>query len=114
MPTVFGNVSQSMKIAREEIFGPVAPIMKFSSEDEVLQLANDNTFALSASVWTKSLSRALAFVNGLEAGYVWVNNHMGLTSEQPWGGFKQSGFGKEGGVLSLQEYTQVKAVSIQL
>ena len=114
MPTVFGNVTQNMRIAREEIFGPVVPIMKFSSEDEVLKLANDSTFALSASVWTRNLSKALSFVNELQAGYVWVNDHMALTSEQPWGGFKQSGFGKENGALSLQEYTQVKAVSIQI
>jgi acyl-CoA reductase-like NAD-dependent aldehyde dehydrogenase len=114
MPTVFGDVTQNMKIAREEIFGPVALIMKFSSEDKVLELANDSAFALAASVWTKNLSKALTFVNELQAGYVWVNDHMALTSEQPWGGFKQSGFGKENGALSLQEYTQVKAVSIQI
>jgi len=114
MPTVFGNVTQNMKIARDEIFGPVVPIMKFSSEDEVLHLANDNTFALSDSVWTKNLSKSLTFVNELQAGYVWVNDHMALSSEQPWGGFKQSGFGKENGVLSLQEYTQIKSVSIQI
>jgi acyl-CoA reductase-like NAD-dependent aldehyde dehydrogenase len=114
MPTVFSEVTQNMKIAREEIFGPVVPIMKFSTEDEVLRFANDSTFALSASVWTKDLSKALTFVNELQAGYVWVNDHMALTSEQPWGGFKQSGFGKENGALSLQEYTQVKAVSIQI
>lgn len=114
MPTVFSEVTQNMKVAREEIFGPVVPIIKFSSEEQVLRFANDSTYGLCASVWTKNLSRALTFVNGLQAGYVWVNDHMALTSEQPWGGFKQSGFGKENSVLSLQEYTQVKAVSIQI
>jgi betaine-aldehyde dehydrogenase len=114
MPTVFSNVSQDMKIAREEIFGPVVPVMKFSSEDKVIELANDSIYALCASVWTKASSKALRFVNDLQAGYIWVNDHMALTSEQPWGGFKQSGFGKENSVMSLEEYTQVKAVSIQI
>jgi acyl-CoA reductase-like NAD-dependent aldehyde dehydrogenase len=114
MPTVFGEVGQHMKIAREEIFGPVVPILKFSSEDEVIGLANDSTYGLSASVWTKEITKALRFVNELQAGYVWVNDHMALTSEEPWGGFKESGIGKENGTLSLEEYTQLKAVSIQM
>ena len=114
MPTVFANVTQNMKIAREEIFGPVVPILKFSSDDEALAYANDSTYALCASVWTKNISTALRFVNELEAGYVWVNDHMALASDQPWGGFKQSGIGKENSAMGLEEYTQVKAVSIQL
>jgi len=102
-----------MKIAREEIFGPVACISRFSSEAEVLKAVNDNAFGLCASVWTKDSSKALNFVNQIQAGYIWVNDHMTITPEQPWGGFKESGFGKENSALSLQEYTQLKAVSIQ-
>ena len=113
-PTVFGNVKQHMKIAREEIFGPVACILKFSSEEEVLKSANDNKFALCASVWTKDMNKALTFTNEIQAGFVWINDHMSMTSEQPWGGFKESGFGKENSALSLLEYTQLKAVSIQI
>jgi len=113
MPTVFANVTQDMKIAREEIFGPVACISRFSSEAEVLKAVNDNAFGLCASVWTKDSSKALNFVNQIQAGYIWVNDHMTITPEQPWGGFKESGFGKENSALSLQEYTQLKAVSIQ-
>jgi acyl-CoA reductase-like NAD-dependent aldehyde dehydrogenase len=114
MPTVFSGVTQNMKIAREEIFGPVACIMKFSSEDEVIEAANDSEFGLCASIWTKTTSKAIRFANEIQAGFVWVNDHLLLTSEQPWGGFKQSGFGKDNSVMSLQEYTQVKAVSIQI
>ncbi len=114
MPTVFTNVAQNMKIAREEIFGPVACIMKFSSEDEVIALANDNTFGLCASVWTKTHSKAIRFANEIQAGFIWVNDHLSLAVEQPWGGFKQSGFGKENSLIGLHDYTQVKGVSMHI
>jgi acyl-CoA reductase-like NAD-dependent aldehyde dehydrogenase len=109
MPTVFTEVTQDMIIAKEEIFGPVACFLRFSSEDEVIDLANDGKFGLSASVWTKNAAKGVRFANALQAGTVWVNDHMGL-GDLPWGGFKESGFGKEGSVMGLEEYTQVKVV----
>jgi betaine-aldehyde dehydrogenase len=115
LPTVFTNVTQNMTIAREEIFGPVACFLKFSSEDEVIALANDNNFGLSASVWTKNMVKARKFANALQAGTVWVNNHMGdLEAGLPWGGFKESGFGKENDIMGQEEYTQVKIISVTL
>jgi acyl-CoA reductase-like NAD-dependent aldehyde dehydrogenase len=113
-PTDFTNITQQMTLAREEVFGPVACIMKYSSEDEVLDLANDNTFGLAASVWTTDFEKAMRFVNGLQAGCVSVNTHNpgpGIGR----GGFKESGFGKEaGGLIGLQEYTQQKGITVNL
>jgi acyl-CoA reductase-like NAD-dependent aldehyde dehydrogenase len=82
---------------------PVACFMKFSSEDDVLGLANDNTFGLSASVWTKNTARGIMVANALQAGTVWVNSHLDSlgNDELPWGGFKESGSGKEGSVMGL-------------
>jgi acyl-CoA reductase-like NAD-dependent aldehyde dehydrogenase len=114
MPTVFTNVTQNMKIAREEIFGPVVCIMKFSSNDDVLALANDNTFGLSASVWTKNMPKALQYANELRAGFVWINEHLVISPELPWGGFRESGFGKESSIYGLYEYTQLKVVYADL
>lgn len=114
VPTVFADVTQNMTIAREEIFGPVACLMRYSSEEEVLELANDNAFGLCASVWTENLAKATHFANELQAGAVCVNNHLGPPPEMPWGGFKESGVGKENGMIGLEEYTQLKVVAISL
>ncbi len=114
VPTVFGNVRQDMTIARDEIFGPVACLLKFSTDDEVIGLANDNTYGLCASVWTRNTARGLKLVNEIQAGFVWINDHLILSIEQPWGGVKQSGFGKENSSLGIEEYTQLKAISIEL
>ena len=113
MPTVFTGVTQSMTITREEVFGPVVGIHRFSSDEEVLQVANDTVFGLCASVWTKDYARALKLVNGLQAGTVWVNQHMNLSPETPWGGFKESGLAKEGGVIGPEGYTQLKLVYLK-
>ena len=113
MPTVFTGVTQNMKIAREEIFGPVVSILKFSSDEEVLAAANDSTFGLCASVWTRDLARGIRFVDSLQVGTVWVNQHMNLVAEFPWGGYKESGLGKESGVRGLEEYTQLKLVCLK-
>ena len=110
MPTVFTEVTQNMTIAREEIFGPVACFMRFSSEDEVIDMANDNIYGLCSYVCTKSLAKSLRFANALHSGSVRINTNMG--GGLPWGGFKQSGFGKEGFVMGLLEYTQVKSIVI--
>ena len=114
MPTVFGDVTQNMVIAREEIFGPVACILKFSSEEEAVKLANDSELGLCASVWTRSAARGVRLAGQIEAGFVWINDHLITSVEQPWGGVKQSGFGKENAFAGLQEYTQLKGISIDL
>ncbi len=113
MPTVFTNVTQNMKIAREEVFGPVVGFLKFSSDEEALEAANDSVFGLCASVWTRDVARGLKFVNELQVGSVWVNQHMNLVSEFPWGGYKESGLGKEGGLMGPEAYTQLKLVCIK-
>ena len=114
MPTAFTDVTMDMKIAREEIFGPVACIMKFSSEEDVLASANDNVYGLCASVWTKDVVKALNMANKLRAGTVYINDHITISPDMPWGGFRESGFGKENAVVGLQEYTQLKLIALEL
>jgi len=113
MPTVFASVTQNMRIAREEIFGPVACFIKFSSDEDVIKLANDSTYGLSASVWTRNTTKGIRFANEIQAGTIWINGDI-LGPEYPWGGYKQSGFGKENSILGLEEYVQVKAIFFDL
>jgi acyl-CoA reductase-like NAD-dependent aldehyde dehydrogenase len=113
-PTIFTGVTQNMIIAREEIFGPVAPIIKFSDKDDVVELANDNNYGLSASVWTKNAFKAIKFANELQAGFVWINDHAYNTAEMPWGGFKASGIGKDNSVHAFDEFSQLKTVFIDI
>jgi acyl-CoA reductase-like NAD-dependent aldehyde dehydrogenase len=112
-PTVFKDVKQDMKIAREEIFGPVVGFHKFSTDEQALEWANDSTFGLCGSVWTKDVARGLKLTNQMQVGSTWVNQHMNLLVETPWGGFKESGLGKETGVLGLEAYTQTKLVCVK-
>ena len=112
-PTVFTNLTPNMTIAREEVFGPVVGFFKFSSDEKALEAANDSVFGLCASVWTKDYARGLKFVNELQAGSVWINQHMNLVAETPWGGWKESGLMKEGGVLGPEGYTHMKYVCIK-
>jgi betaine-aldehyde dehydrogenase len=113
-PTIFTDVTQEMQIAREEIFGPVACMLRYSSEEEVLALANDNAFGLSASVWTRDVTKAVRFANDLQVGAVWINDHLTIAPEMPWGGFKESGIGKENSLVGLKEYTQLKLIAVNL
>ncbi|UJR26567.1 hypothetical protein I4U23_007888 [Adineta vaga] len=113
-PTIFSNVKDDMKIAREEIFGPVMSIFKFDSYDEVIKRANDTTYGLAAGVMTKDLARALQFVEQLEAGSVWVNQYRAIQFQAPFGDFKQSGVGRKLGRYGLEEYFEVKTVSIKI
>ncbi len=115
MPTVFSGITPKMTIAREEIFGPVACFMEpFSSDDEVIRLANDNVYGLSASVWTRNAPRGIRLANQIRAGAVWINDHMIIGAELPWGGYKESGYGRENGILGLEEFTQVKLISLNM
>ncbi|WP_462421473.1 aminobutyraldehyde dehydrogenase [Salinicoccus sp. Marseille-QA3877] len=109
-PTVITGVKQDDEIVQEEVFGPVVTVIPFSSEEEAYALANDSKYALSSSVWTTNLSRALTATKKIQAGTVWVNTHMVITSEMPHGGAKLSGHGNEQSIHSLEEYTQIKHV----
>jgi len=113
-PTVFADVNDDMKIAREEIFGPVMSIIPFKSVDEVVERANRTTYGLAAAVWTRDIQRAHAIANSVRAGTVWVNCYNILDTRAPFGGFKQSGIGRELGEYGLQQYTEVKTVTVKL
>jgi len=113
-PTVFADVRDEMKIAQEEIFGPVMSIIKFKDIDEVIQRANNTMYGLAAGVWTQDISKAHAIANNVRAGTVWVNCYDVFDAAAPFGGFKQSGIGRELGEYGLQQYTEVKTVTIKL
>ncbi|AGL84179.1 aldehyde dehydrogenase [Pseudomonas protegens] len=113
-PTVFDGVTNAMTIAREEIFGPVLSLISFDTEEEALQIANDSIFGLAAGVWTSNLSRAHRFARGLRAGSVWVNQYDGGDMTAPFGGFKQSGNGRDKSLHAFDKYTELKATWIKL
>jgi len=113
-PTVFADVKDTMKIATEEIFGPVMSIIKFKSLDEVVQRANKTNYGLAAAVWTNDITKAMAISNRVRAGTVWVNCYDVFDAAAPFGGFKQSGLGRELGEYGLQNYIEVKTVTVQL
>jgi aldehyde dehydrogenase (NAD+) len=113
-PTVFAGVGDEMKIAREEIFGPVMSILKFRDLDEVIQRANNTNYGLVAGVWTRDISKAHAIASSVRAGTVWVNCYDVFDAAAPFGGFKQSGIGREMGEYGLHQYTEVKTVTIKL
>ena len=115
MPTIITNVTQKMKVAREEIFGPVACIMEpFTSDDKVLEMANDNNFGLTAYVWTNDRARGIRFANAIASGTVQIGHSAGSGPELPWGGYKESGIGKEGSIYNLYEYTNLKRIQVDL
>ena len=111
-PTAFGNVANTCRVAREEIFGPVVALMRFEGEDQAVALANDTSYGLAAGVWTENVKRAHRMVARLRAGTVWVNNYRLVSHAVPFGGYKQSGVGREMGPEALHEFTEVKSVWI--
>ncbi|MGP3533154.1 aldehyde dehydrogenase family protein [Microbacterium sp. RD1] len=113
-PTIFTGVSNSMRIAQEEIFGPVLSVIRFSSDEEAVQIANDTPYGLSAGIWTKDLSRAHAVARRIDAGQVYVNEYFAGGVETPFGGFKSSGIGREKGLEALTHYTQTKTITVRL
>ena len=113
-PTVFDEVDNNMKIAREEIFGPVVSAITFDDVDEVVRQGNLSIYGLAAAVWTKDIKKAHRLARDLKAGTIWINTYNAFDAASPFGGFKQSGFGRELGVHALELYTQVKSVWINL
>jgi len=111
-PTVFVDVNNEMTIAREEIFGPVACLIPFDTEADAIRIANDSDFGLAAGIWTQNVSRAHRVASRLQAGQVYINNYQGVNIEAPFGGYKQSGIGREKGVEAIHHYTQVKTVIV--
>lgn len=111
-PTIFTGVRNDMRIAREEVFGPVLAVMPFDDEDDALRIANDSLFGLAAGIWTRDLHRAFYMSDRLQAGTVWVNNYRATSFTTPFGGYKRSGLGREGGVDAIKEYLQTKSVWI--
>jgi aldehyde dehydrogenase (NAD+) len=109
-PTIFTGVSNRMRIAQEEVFGPVLAVIRFTDEDDAVRIANDIRFGLAAGVWTKSLHRAMVMSERLKAGTVWINNYRSTSFTMPFGGYKDSGRGREGGVDSIREFLEVKSV----
>ena len=113
-PTLFTNVTDDMRIAREEIFGPVMSVLKFKNVDEIIQRSNDTNFGLAAAVWTRDVAKAHRFAKEVRAGTVWVNCYDVFDAAAPFGGFKESGLGRELGEAGLDNYTESKTVTVSL
>jgi aldehyde dehydrogenase (NAD+) len=111
-PTIFGGVTNDMRIAQEEVFGPVLSIIRFDTDAEAVAIANDIAFGLAAGVWTQSINRAINVSNSIRAGTVWVNTYRAVSFLSPFGGYKQSGLGRENGIEAIREYLQTKSVWI--
>ena len=113
-PTIFVDVDNKMTVAQEEIFGPVLVVIPFDGEQEAVDVANDTIYGLAGAVWTRDISKAMRVIKAVRAGITWVNTYHPTYSEAPWGGYKQSGIGRELGSYGLDEYTEVKQINIQL
>ena len=113
-PTIFDGVSNKMKIAREEIFGPVLSVIPFKSVEDGIATGNETTYGLAAAVWTRDVAKALKAARAIRAGTVWINAYNLFDAALPFGGFKESGFGRELGSAGLDLYTEVKSVWVDL
>jgi len=109
-PTIFADVQNTMRIAQEEVFGPVLAVLRFKDEEDAIRIGNDIRFGLAAGVWTRSLQRAMLMSEKIKAGTVWINNYRSTSYTTPFGGYKDSGMGREGGVEAVKEYMEVKSV----
>ncbi len=113
-PTIFGDVSNRMRIAREEVFGPVLSIIPFEGDQDAIEIANDTIYGLASGVWTSDIRRAFVMADKIKAGTIWVNTYRAVSFMAPFGGFKQSGLGRESGQEAINEYLQTKCVWINL
>ena len=111
-PTIFTGVNNRMRIAQEEVFGPVLSVIPFEDEDEAIAIGNDVVYGLAAGVWTQNMRRALMMAERLQAGTVWVNTYRAVSYLSPFGGYKRSGIGRESGQEMIKEYLQTKSVWI--
>ena len=111
-PTIYTGVKNSMRIAQEEVFGPVLSIIPFETEEAAIEIANDVVYGLAAGVWTSSIERAIEVPKRIRAGCVWVNTYRAVSFMAPFGGYKQSGLGRENGQDTIKEYLQTKTVWI--
>ena len=113
-PTVYTGVTNDMRIAREEIFGPVLVIIPFDTEEEAVELANDSDYGLVGGVFTADMSRAIRVAEALEAGQVYINSWSTQSIQMPFGGYKHSGYGREKGIEALNHYSHVKSISMRI
>lgn len=113
-PTLITNVTNDMRVAQEEIFGPVACVIQFKTEDEVIEMANDSEYGLGGAVWTRDINRAIRVSRAIETGRMWVNTYNAIPAGAPFGGYKQSGIGRETHKVILEHYTQMKNIMINL
>jgi aldehyde dehydrogenase (NAD+) len=113
-PTIFSDVNNSMRVAQEEIFGPVTSVISFDNDEDLIKQANDTIYGLSAGIWTRDITRAHRFAKAVKAGVVWINTYNMFNAASPFGGYKQSGYGREMGKHALEMYTQVKSVWVDL
>ena len=113
-PAIFTDCDDAMEICKEEIFGPVLSILSFDSEEEVIERANNTVYGLSAGVFTNDIKRGHRVIHQLQAGTCWINNYNITPIELPFGGYKQSGLGRENSLAAIQQYTQLKSVYVEL
>jgi len=113
-PTILADVNNKMRVAQEEIFGPVVCVIKFKDEQEVIAMANDSEYGLGGAVWTQDINRALRVARGIETGRMWINTYNQIAAHSPFGGYKKSGIGRETHLMMLDHYTQCKNIYLSM